>query len=75
LALTQPTADITKKKGQVRYCTHPVQLISDTVLNLLNTPTALFSGLKCTYSSMIYRLRFTQLSTTEALYLHSAVAL
>lgn len=60
------------KEGQVSSCIHPIQLISDPSLKPLNTP-AQFSGLKCTYKSTIYRLRFTQLS--ETLYLCSAVAL
>lgn len=43
-----------REKGQVKYCIHPLQLVSDTGLNPLNTPAAQFSGLKCTYKTMIY---------------------
>lgn len=51
-----------KEKGRVRYCCQPIQLISDTHLNPLNTPAAQFSGLKYSYklSTDPDSLRFLQ---------------
>lgn len=51
-----------KEKRRVRYCIPPIQLISDTYLNPLNTPAAQFSGLKRSYklSTDSDSLRFLQ---------------
>lgn len=73
LALTPPTVAITKKKvKQDIASTYPAHFRHTSKPTKHPCSTIFWAKRQL---QMIYRPRLTQISTTEALYLHSAVAL